>query len=301
MIDLLETGGVPDGKTSVATGLFDGIHTGHRAVIGKMLSLCGKGVSPSVFTFSEGTLVTKNGGVILPDERKKEMLAGMGVEYIYSPPFDSVKDMPPERFVKEILKERLNAESIVCGRNFRFGKGASADCDDLVRLCSAEGIKVYIVELCEYEGEAVSSSRIRKALESGNISDANRMLGREYSVSGKVIDGNKLGRILNFPTINQRIPEGGVKLRRGVYSSSVAIDGVDYDSITNIGIRPTVCEEGELLAETHILGFAKDIYGKNVEVRLREFVRDEIRFSSKDELRKQLESDILAVKNEEKR
>ena len=301
MIDLLKTGECPKGRTSVALGLFDGIHSGHIAVIEKMLSLCGDGISSAVFTFSEGTLSTKSGGAIISDSKKKEMLDGMGVQYIYAPDFASVKDMPPDEFVKEILKKQLNAKHIVCGRNFRFGKGASADCDDLARICASEDIEVHIEELREYRGEAVSSSGIRRYLADGNIHDVNNMLGREFSIKGEVIGGNRVGRTLNFPTINQRIPENFTDIRRGVYSSAVDIDGIVYDAITNIGVKPTVTDGSVLLAETHILGFAREIYGETVEVRLREFVRDEKKFSSKDELKAQVGNDIDAVKKKIKR
>lgn len=296
MIDLSAACTVPAEKTVVAAGLFDGLHIGHASVMDKTLSLCRHGISPAVFTFKTGSLDVKEQGILISDEKKIELLSKMGIKYIFSPSFSEIRDMTPERFVMEIIANRLNASCVVCGENFHFGKDGFADCNTLEKICNSIGIEVYVVPLVSYRGENVSSSRIRECLKSGRIEEANALLGRKYSIIGRVIGGNQIGRTLNFPTINQRIDKSFASLRRGVYASEVVIGRTGYLGVTNIGVKPTVSFCNEVLAETHIIGFTDDIYGENAEVRLNGFVRDEEKFETLDELKKQVAKDIDTVR-----
>ncbi len=298
MIDLLATGSRPMEKTAVAVGLFDGLHTGHTAVIKKTLELCKEDIAPAMFTFETGTLDTKCGGIIISEEMKRKILSDAGIRYYYSPEFADVKELLPEEFVESILVRRLDAKFVVSGENFRFGKNGSADASALREICREYGIEAVTVPMTEYDGSEVSSTRIRSCLEKGEIEKANKMLGRAYAIKLPVVTGNMLGRELNFPTINQEIPDGYAPLKRGVYAAKVEIDGVEYDGAANLGVKPTVSKEEKLLCETHIFGITKDLYGKVIEVRLTKFIRGEKKFSDVDELQKQVLSDIENIRGE---
>jgi riboflavin kinase/FMN adenylyltransferase len=212
--------------------------------------------------------------------------------------FGKIKDLTPDEFIDTILKERLNAKAVVCGYNYRFGKNAVGDADLLRELCGKRGIECSIIGEVDFDGTAVSSTSIRRAIENGDIKNANRMLGREFGFSAEVINGDKRGRTWGFPTINQLLPENLVMPKFGVYSSTVTVDSEEYKGVTNIGKRPTIGTD-VILSETNILDFDKDIYGKTVGIKLREFLRAENKFNSFDELVKQINSDVQRVRRGE--
>ena len=152
------------------------------------------------------------------------------------------------------------------------------------------GVILEISDPVDFEGKPVSSTRIRQAVESGNITLANAMLGREFRYKQVVVDGQHRGRLIGAPTINQRFDEGFVKPRKGVYASATVVDGKEYPSVTNIGLRPSF-ENEDFRSETCILGFSGNLYGEEIEVRLLDYLRDEIKFSSMDELSAQIFKD----------
>ncbi|MCC8192456.1 MAG: bifunctional riboflavin kinase/FAD synthetase [Ruminococcus sp.] len=276
-------------QTAVSLGIFDGVHIGHRAV----LSEAGKsGLETAVFTFSSETVTTKgNRGVIYPNDRKLKMLRSLGAKYILSPDFSSLCEMSAEDFVKEVLASALSAKEVYCGEDFRFGKGAAAGVKELENLCDKYDMKLKTLPPVMFDGTAVSSTRIKDALESGDIQAANAMLGEDFGYYERVIHGNELGRTLDFPTINQPIPPDTVLPRFGVYLTEVKLDGKLYNGVSNVGVKPTVGKNKPLI-ETHILGLDKTLYGEWVSVRLKRFIREEKRFASLDELKAQVDLDI---------
>ena len=291
MIDITYGAPMPD-KTAVALGYFDGLHTGHMAVIGAALAQ--RDLKPAVFTFNCDTTLPKfrRPEDIISFENKCELLVKAGVEYVYAPDFAAVCTLTDGDFVSEILCGTLNAGYACCGRNFRFGLGGHGTPEILEALGEKYGIRVEIIEDVCLDGEMISSTHIRELIRMGEIEQANRLLGYEWMFKGPVVHGNALGRTLNFPTINQILPETNVMPRFGVYSSYVHVHGKHYRGITNIGIRPTVKNSRGVIFETHILDFSGDLYGESVEVSLRSFIRPERKFSDINELKAQIGQDI---------
>lgn len=287
---------MPDNKKSaVALGLFDGVHLGHRAVISLPVKMAEKGFVPSVFTFRSGSLRQKQCrriDYIYSDSQKNKLLSELGIVQIFSEDFNNIKSLSGEEFVKNILINKLNAGFVSCGRDFRFGKNASCNAADLAGFGEKFGFQVEIADDISFNGENVSSNRIRELLKKGCVPEANTLLGEEYRIDGKVVHGRQLGRTLDFPTVNQLYDDAQLIPRKGVYRSAAFIGGKKFDSITNIGVKPTVDKDISPLAETHILGFDSDVYGENITVKLLGFVRDERKFDSIEELRNQIACDI---------
>ena len=279
-------------KRAVALGNFDGLHSGHTAVIEKAKSLAQRGFTPCVLLLDplpcnvEGFTPHK---ALITDSEKEKLLSEMGVEVVKID-FLKIKDYEPVRFFEDIIIKELNAGAVSCGFNYRFGKDGKGDSALLQSLCKAADIAFCVSEAVEYEGLPISSTRIRNALENGEIEKANAMLGRSFGYTLRVVHGDKIGRLLDCPTINQLFPEELIVPKYGVYSSEAEIDGKWLRSVTNIGRRPSF-ENDEQRSETHIIGFNGDLYGQLVEVRLLSYKRGEKKFSSLDELKEQLSKD----------
>lgn len=287
------TYGAPPGeKTAVALGYFDGLHRGHYVVIATAVEQ--RDLKPAVFTFNCDTTLPKfrRQEDIISFENKCELLSKMGVEYVYAPDFADVCTLTDEDFVRRILHETLNAGYACCGRNFRFGLGGHGTPEILAALGEKYGIRIEIIEDVCLDGEMISSSHIRELIRMGEMEQAERLLGYCWQFTVPVVHGNKLGRTIDFPTINQILPETNVMPRFGVYSSFVHFRGVHYRGITNIGIRPTIENSRGVICETHILDFDGDLYGENVTVALHKFIRPERKFSDINELKAQIEQDI---------
>ncbi len=279
--------------SAVALGFFDGLHLGHIEVVRR--TLMRRGLKSVLFTFNEKTALPKfkktKGRCIITHEQKKLLLGKIGVDYIYAPDFSDIKELSARDFVAEVLIKRLSAKYVVCGYDFRFGKGGEGDPETLKRLCAEMGAECEIVAPVKVDGEIVSSTEIRRLIRAGAVARANRLLGYELSYCLPVLHGARLGTEIGFPTINQQIPDYMVQPKNGVYKSWASIDGKTYRGITNIGVKPTVGYTGEALMETHIIGFSGELYGKNVTVSLREYLRGEQRFDSLEALKKQLTYD----------
>ena len=286
-------------KSAVALGFFDGLHLGHIEVIQRALAK--RNLCSVIFTFNDKTMLPKftERQNIISYDLKIELLAKIGADYIFAPDFADLRDLSPEEFVEEILVKRLNAQFVACGYDFRFAKGGSAGAEDLTRICGEKGIEVSVVPAVTVEGEPVSSTVIRGLIRNGDVKRANELLGYELTYILEVEQGKHNGRKMGFPTINQVIPDGMAVPRFGVYKSWTQIKGHSYPSITNIGVKPTIAlDEGEEripLMETHIIGFSGDLYGLKARVSLREYMREERRFDSMEELAKQLEKDKQAA------
>lgn len=275
-------------KTAIALGFFDGAHIGHQAVINAVLKERTRGLIPCVFTFkmSDFTPMSKKGIVILQSPEQKNLtLKRMGIEEIFSPAFEDFMNMEPREFVEEVLIKEHGARFIACGYDFRFGKDAKGTAEDLKEICTHYNVEVEIIKAVLFEGEPISSTRIRKAITEGNISLANALLGRPFSLVSTIIHGKKLGRTISFPTINQRFGIAEIIPRFGVYATILNLKNGRKIGATNVGIKPTVSDVPEVLAETYIVDFSGDIYGETVEVEFYEFIRGEQKFASIDELK----------------
>lgn len=273
------------GDCLLALGNFDGIHKGHRAVLEKALFEAEKrGLVPAVLLFDEHPKKVLFGEAppsLITESDKREQLSKMGFSLV-TVSFEKIRNLSAAEFLTKIYCS-LNVRAISCGYNYRFGKNAEGDTAVLKTECEKLGITLFVAPQQIFEGEPISSTRIRTALQNGEVKRANAMLGREFSYCIEVVSGDRRGRLLGFPTINQFFPPNFVKLRKGVYASKVRLSHKWYPAVTNIGTRPTV--DGESFrSETCILGFSGDLYGAEVEVFLLDFLRDETKFASLEEL-----------------
>lgn len=280
-------------KRAIALGNFDGIHLGHSAVINAAVQAAREwDMTPAVLLLEPLPAYVIDGREapeLITRADKEKLFADMGVEVVKTD-FLKIKDYSPQEFFVKILAGELNAGMLCCGFNYRFGKGGEGDSTLLGWLCELAGIGLEVIPAVSVGGEAVSSTRIRAAIESGDIETANSMLGREFGYTLEVVHGDCLGRELDCPTINQLFPDGLIVPKYGVYASRTCVDGRWYRSVTNIGRRPSF-ENDEQRSETHIIGYDGDLYGQEIEVRLQKYKREEKKFMSLDELKAQLEKD----------
>lgn len=280
-------------KLSLALGTFDGLHKGHLKVLETTKNFAFDGFVPSVLLFDCHPQVSIKGfapPMLITKEDKEANIKNMGL--LPMPiSFNEIKDLTPEEFVRDILVGKLNAGAVVSGDNFHFGKNGQGNSEILSSLCEKYGIIYKKAESVSYKGELISSTRIRSALENGNIEDANNMLGRKFSYDFLVVEGNKIGKkYFGFPTINQHFPVDFINLKHGVYASQSTVDGVIYPSVTNFGCHPTIGGD-KVLSETCILGFDGNLYNRRIKVELISFIRGEKKFDSKEELKEQIDKD----------
>jgi riboflavin kinase/FMN adenylyltransferase len=287
-------------QNAIGLGLFDGVHIGHREVILQALAYKEKGLGAGIFTFDTETVVKKQGRNIswlYSKAQKQKIMQNLGIDIVYAVDFCTVCFLSAEDFAQDILQKQLNAKVVLCGCDFKFGRFAASGVEELRMLGEKHGFSVQIVDEVICEGLKVSSDSIRRLLEDGEIEYANRLLGEKYTLHAEVVHGLEMGRTIGFPTVNQKFGINQVKPRFGVYASQTRIDGKPFQSITNIGIKPTVTAENIVGAETHILDFDGDLYGKVIDVKLTSYLRREEKFGSLEKLKAQIRADIHECKN----
>ena len=298
-------------NTVITLGKFDGCHVGHQKLFEKAVQLKNKGRSAVIFTFSvhpSKVLSDLSAGVsgsmrlILTEEEQTKELYPEGIDYLVRFPFNKeTKAMEPETFVKKILVEKFGVKDIVCGTDFRFGKDRKGNILMLEQLGQTYGFEVHVVEKVrmQLEGEkssqVVSSSRIKEEILAGRMENAGLLLGRPFSVLGTVLHGKHLGSTMGFPTINQIVPKDKILPPDGVYATRTMVRGEWYDSITNVGIRPTFDDGVQRTVETNLFGFDKDVYGETAKVCFYRFIRPEQQFHSAEELAARIEKDKMEV------
>jgi len=284
-------------KLSAALGMFDGLHIGHRKVIETAVNNP-LGLVPAVVSFKQHPrqLLQNTSPELLMDlETKKALLAQLGVKRLILLDFKDIKNLTPTEFLTFLIN-KYNISMLVCGYNFRFGRKASGCADDLYVFGSKNSIPIEVVPAVNMGSHAVSSTLIRKLIKSGEIEKANAMLGRNFSFSSPVLDGDGRGRILGFPTINQNLPENFVVPKLGVYVTITHANGKALPSVTNIGFKPTF-GSNHMTSETFIMDFDGDLYGKWVKIELIAYLREERKFQNIADLTAQIELDITAAKN----
>ena len=307
IIEGKKTAELPALETVVTVGKFDGLHLGHQKIFRTLLEEKEKTGRPAVvFTFSSSPYEKLGNGRqkrILSETQKRRRLSEMGIDYLVECPFsDKIMKMSPEEFADEFLLRRMHAKTICVGSDFRFGYHRVGDVAFLQNYGKIKDFRVWMLDKEYYKDEAISSTRIRENLTRGKIEDVNAMLGYRFGFTGEVMHGRKMGRLMNMPTINQ-FPESDVLLPPfGVYASEVFLpDNSRFIGVTNIGIRPTFRENNDqnvITAETHLIGFEGDLYGRCVTVELLKMLRPEKRFSSMDELKSQMQKDMENAKNQ---
>ncbi len=268
---------------SLAMGYFDGVHIGHRRVIESALRYKGT-MRTGVLTFDKHPLSVLTGSAppaIVSEDEKKDIIRALGADCMYILDFAEVRAYTADEFM-DILADRLHVRAISCGSNFIMGSDRMGSAE-LEKICSAHGIALNVSGILTYNGMHASSTAIRQAVGEGDMALAGGMLGRPFGFEAEVIKGDMRGRTLGFPTINQRYPENIVLPKYGVYISLVNVDGSWLPGVTNIGLRPTYSVDYPL-SETHIIGYRGDLYGKKVRLQLFDFLRDERKFESADDL-----------------
>ena len=286
-------------NTAVALGYFDGLHKGHNAVIKSAFECEGQKVVLSVGrAYQKKSAVDGSridSALILHDERD-EVLEQLQTDVLIMPPFEEIREMSGEQFVEEILSKRLGAKRVACGYNYAFGKDASCGAEQLRQMCAERGIECVTVPEVDIDGETVSSSAIREALGEGDTEKATRLLGRQYGYRLTVSGGQRLGRTLGAPTLNQIFPEWLILPRFGVYASVAYVGGEAMYAVTNIGVRPTVGTSMPL-SETWIPEYTgEDLYGCDIRIEPVSFIRAEQRFESIEELREAIHRDAKRAK-----
>jgi len=282
--------------TSVTLGNFDGLHLGHRALINLTKQFAEEeGLKSIVFTFLPHPrfFFGKDGNfaLVMAPSEKKFAMEQMGVDaYIEYPFTKEFAAMSPTDFANDLIFDQLKCKVLIVGENYHFGYKQGGNYEMLRQIGEKRGVKVIAVPAVFYEGERVSSSRIRQCLVDKNLEEANRMLVTPYFILGEVAQGKKLGRTIGFPTTN--IDAHPMKLfpPNGVYATLTLYDGKFYYGMTNIGKNPTVNGTHKIV-ETHIFDFSQKIYGETLQTYCFHWIRSEVKFSNVEALQQQLAKD----------
>lgn len=285
-------------------GNFDGVHSGHREIIQHVVSYAKQNqISARIITFEPlpneyfcekfGKTPPKR---IYPLRDKALRLKSLGIDEFICLNFDNaLAQMSAENFISEVLIKQLKVKHLIVGDDFRFGKGRTGDFALLKEMGASLGMSVEDTHTIQLNNERISSSRIREALSQGNVAEAITLLDEPYRLSGRVRHGDKRGRTIGFPTLNQRLPEN-IVIARGVYA--VRVTGLDtntYTGVANIGIRPTVAGH-DLRLETHVFEYTGNAYGKHACIELVKHIRPEQKFENIDALLEQIKIDSQKAK-----
>ena len=288
---------LPTSPCVLCLGFFDGVTAAHRELIQKAKEIADKeGLKLGVFTFPAENKIKPDVERIYSTEEKLVLLSRLGVDFVVLGDFGALSGLLPSEFVRNVIVRDIGAKVAASGFNFHFGRGASGDASELLSLMRSEGGDAVILkELC-LDGITVSSTAIRDALSKTDIERANELLGAPYFIRAEVKSGIGEGKKLGFPTVNTEFPKGRIS-PRGVFRSVAVIGDKIYHAVTNIGSCPTLGER-EIHAETHIIDYSGDLYGKEVEIYILGFLRDEAQFDSIDQLKRQVEEDKERAKRE---
>lgn len=288
-------------SSSITIGKFDALHKGHQLLVENIVKNSGLGVSVAIvfsesprLTFSESTSTKR---FIITKNERKAMLEKMGVDYLLELNFDEkMQKTTPVDFIK-LLKNKLNMSYICIGEDFNFGYKGKGDANLLYELKDEYNFTLDVEKKLKYKDKYISSTRIRECISKGELDDANEMLGYSFFTKNVVVTGNRIGRTINYPTINLLPQDDKLLPPKGVYATSTKIGNKEFFGMTNIGVRPTIHEEKKYLSvETHLFDFDEDIYEKEVEVSFLRYLREEIKFSCVDELKQQIRKDEESVR-----
>ncbi len=287
--------------TVVTIGNFDGVHLGHQKLIDECLRIAKiqnlKTVVLSFYPHPRKVLNTDfEFNTVLTQGEKVDFLVNAGIDYFRKKPIDlEFLSYSPEEFVEKILVKELSAKVVVVGKDHRLGAKRGADINALTEICKRHGIETIGIDLTLDDGEKISSTTIRDAIIKGNFEKVTKLLGRNYSITGVVVSGKRLGRTIGVPTANV-FPENEKLLPpNGVYISKIKINGEIFKGVSNIGWNPTI-KSAQIVVETNIFDFDKEIYDEVVTVEILHFVRGEVKFDGVDALKKQLHADIAFAK-----
>jgi len=293
----------PVNNAIVTTGTFDGVHLGHQAILKRMIEEAREVEGETVvITFHPHPRIvlhidSSNLKFINTQKRKIERLEAIGIDNLIIVEFTKAfSRTSSETFIKKYIVDPIKPYKLVVGYDHHFGKNRIGDFNLLYDLSQKFDFKVERIPAQDVENIAVSSTKIRKALEIGDVAKANKLLGYPYSICGRVVRGNQVGRRMGFPTANIETPsQYKLITARGVYACMVKHNGLIYNGMGNIGYRPTVAD-GELTIEVNIFDFDQEIYDQEINILFIDRIRDEQKFNGLDELKAQLEKDREKVK-----
>ncbi|MHB8259547.1 MAG: bifunctional riboflavin kinase/FAD synthetase [Bacteroidia bacterium] len=283
----------------VTIGTFDGVHQGHKQIINR-LNKAKKELNGEsfVFTFHPHPrqvmfLNQSNIKLLTLTNEKLDLLEQAGIDHVLIYPFTKeFAQQSAHSYIKDILVDAIGVKKLIIGYDHRFGKNREGNIETLKKYATEYNFLVEEIPPHEIDSINVSSSKIRKALEEGDITTANTFLGYNYSISGKVVDGKKLGRTLGYPTANILIEDTAKLIPKiGVYAATVMMDGEQYKGMMSIGYNPTTDTDNKLKTELHIFNFDKNIYGCNLTLQIKTRLRNEEKFATLDSLKKQLDAD----------
>lgn len=288
------------GASAVAIGKFDGMHRGHKALLSEILEAKKRGLQAVVFTFDPPPAVLFSGKAVkglTTREEKRRLFRQIGIDVLIEFPLTfQTAAISPEDFLRVIVQEQIRAKLVAAGTDLSFGDRGLGDCKLLKARAEAYGYEVKIIDKVLEDGEEISSTRVRQAVEAGKMQEAARLLDAPYAVMGTVVHGRQLGRTIGFPTVNLMPPADKLLPPNGVYRSEVECSSGVFKGLTNVGVKPTV-EHGDhppMSVETYIYDFSEDIYDSFITVRLLTFERSEQKFADVEELKEQLQRDIVA-------
>lgn len=287
--------------TVIALGTFDGLHLGHTDVINTAKNYAERsGLKLAVFTFSNHPLALIRPDLvpvrIISAEEKIKLLESFGVDYLINIPFtEGFAALSPDEFLERL--DCFNYRCLVVGENFTYGFLGSGKTETLERSGRKNGFDVIVRPLVKMNGNVVSSTGIRNLIQAGHIEYANRMLGRAYAITGKIVHGEQRGRKLGFPTANIELLHGEMAVPApGVYAVTASIEGSIYEGMGNIGNNPTFNDVEHARLEVNLFNCSGDLYGKTMSVQFHKYIRAEKKFSGVEELCRQIEEDKKAIK-----
>ncbi len=288
-------------NTVASMGVFDGVHRGHQRILKKLVREAAKeGAKSLVITFHPHPQTVLNSGLRIPFltslGHRLSLIKELGVDFFIIVKFTkSFSRIKPDEFTRDTLVGDLNIKGLVVGEDFLFGRRGKGDLFLLKRLAKLHGFKLFGVRPVMMEGRCISSTRIRRAIEKGDLKNAALMLGRPVTVLGTVVRGRGIGKKIGFPTANIN-PHNEAIPPSGVYSVDVKLEKKIYKGVLNIGTRPTFGGNRRSAIELYVFNFRKEIYHKDIEIMFKKKMRDEERFDSVGSLRRQIKLDILRAR-----
>lgn len=283
---------------ALTQGTFDGVHLGHQKILQRVVDraqeIGGKSVLLTFYPHPRLVLYPEDNELklITSIDEKAKLLEAFGIDYLVILPFTkALSRLHANKFISDVLVEKLRVKTIIIGYDHRFGKNREGSIEDIERLAGRFDYTVEQISEQDINDCIVSSSLIRKALLNGELEEANNFLGRRFSLVGEVVGGQKMGQKLGFPTANIKVNDTFKLIPKlGVYAVNAMLNGVELQGMLNIGTRPTF-KAGEVTIEMHIFGFSDDIYGQEIEILFVKRWRDECKFETPEALVRQLETD----------
>ncbi len=286
---------------SLALGFFDGVHLAHQKVIVSAVDFAKKNNTKSaVITFKEHPLCyLKNfsANYILTRSDSYKIIENLGIDYLFELDFSKISSLSAKEYLENILVKYFKPAGIFTGFNHTFGANREGNSDFLKKFQKVYNYEYHEVPAIIINNKIISSSAIRNYIKKGELENANLMLGQEFKISGRVIEGNKIGRTIGFPTANIIYPQNIIQMPYGAYFVKVSLNNKIYSGIANYGVRPTIDKDLRSLIEVNVFDFDNNIYNENIEIFFIKFIRPEQKFIDLDKLKEQIEKDVCKCKS----